>query len=121
LDAVIQNAIAADALRAPVAKPMSEKHPENFIIVGLTLNGRRFRPSDWAERLCGIMSAFGADHRMSYSPYVRPGLHQGEKCVYVAARLYEIEPMAYNFLGGFARDNDLQVILTGRPDAKSDD
>ena len=99
----------------------AEKRPENFIIVGLTLNGRRFRPSDWAERLCGIMSAFGADHRMSYSPYVRPGLHQGEKCVYVAARLYEIEPMAYNFLGGFARDNDLQVILTGRPDAKSDD
>ena len=41
--------------------------------------------------------------------------------MYVAARLYEIEPMAYNFLGGFARDNDLQVILTGRPDAKSDD
>jgi hypothetical protein len=100
---------------------MSEKRPENFIIVGLMLDGKKFRPSDWAERLCGIMSAFGADHRMSYSPYVRPGLHLGEKCVYVAARLYEVEPMAYNFLASFARDNELQVINTGRPDAKSDD
>ena len=40
---------------------MSEKRPENFIIVGLTLDGKKFRPSDWAERLCGIMSAFGAE------------------------------------------------------------
>jgi hypothetical protein len=92
-----------------------------FIIVGLTQDGKKFRPSDWAERLCGIMSAFGADHRMSYSPYVRPGLHLGEKCVYVAARLYEVEPMAYNFLASFAKDNQLQVINTGRPGEKTDD
>ena len=100
---------------------MSEKRPENFIIIGLTRAGQRFRPSDWAERLCGIMSAFGADHRMTYSPYVRPGSHSGEKCVYVAARINDLEPMAYNFLINFASDNDLQVIFTGRPDAKSDD
>lgn len=100
---------------------MSEKSPENFIVVGMTLGGKKFRPSDWAERLCGIMSAFGADHRMSYSPYVRPGLHLGEKCVYVAARLYDIEPMAYNFLASFAKDNELQVINTGRPDEKTDE
>lgn len=87
----------------------------------MTLEGRKFRPSDWAERLCGIMSAFGADHRMSYSPYVRPGFHLGEKCVYVAARLYELEPMAYNFLASFAKDNELQVINTGRPDTPMDD
>ena len=66
---------------------MSEKRPENFIIVGLTLDGKKFRPSDWAERLCGIMSAFGADHRMSYLPYIGAGLHLEDKCVYVATRL----------------------------------
>ena len=100
---------------------MSEKHPGNFIIVGMTLDGKKFRPSDWSERLFGIMSAFGADHRMRYSPYVRPGLHLGDKCVDVAARLYEIEPMAYNFLASFAKDNELQVINTGHPDAKAED
>ena len=35
-----------------------------FVIVGTTLDGKSFRPSDWAERLSGVMSAFGGDHRM---------------------------------------------------------
>ena len=32
---------------------------ESFVIVGQTRNGNRFRPSDWAERLCGVMSQYG--------------------------------------------------------------
>ncbi len=61
---------------------------ENFIIVGITIDGKKFRPSDWADRLCGVMSAFGADNRMMYSPYVRPGCTlKGDKTVLVDARL----------------------------------
>jgi len=83
---------------------------ESFVIVGLTREGRKFRPSDWADRLCGIMSAFGAEKRMRYSPYVRPGCTlSGEKCVVVDRRLHELEPLAYNFLVNFGKDNDLQV------------
>jgi hypothetical protein len=82
--------------------------PSDFIIRGLTREGRRFRPSDWAERLCGIMSQFGGG-RMSYSPHVYPVSSDGVKCVMVEARLAEVEPMAYQFLVGFARDNELQV------------
>lgn len=80
-----------------------------FVIIGLTVDGSRFRPSDWAERLCGVMSQFGADHRMRYSPYVSPLTVDGVKCVVVDARLREVEPLAYQFLQGFARENDLQV------------
>jgi hypothetical protein len=80
----------------------------DFIIRGLTREGRRFRPSDWAERLCGIMSQFGGG-RMSYSPHVYPVNSDGVKCVMVEAGLAELEPMAYHFLVGFARDNELQV------------
>ena len=58
---------------------------ESFVIIGLTLDGKRFRPSDWAERLCGTMSVFGAERRMAYSPYVQPGTLDGEKCVFVRA------------------------------------
>lgn len=88
---------------------------ENFIIVGLTSAGKRFRPSDWSERLCGVMSAFGSDNRMTYSPYVRPGCSlSGDKTVLVDARLYDVEPMAYNFMVSFARDNDLQVEWMGK-------
>lgn len=83
---------------------------ESFVIIGVTREGRKFRPSDWADRLCGIMSAFGADHRMTYSPYVRPGCNlKGDKTVLVDSRLYDIEPLAYKFLINFANDNNLQM------------
>jgi hypothetical protein len=80
-----------------------------FVIIGLTMEGERFRPSDWAERLCGVMSQFGADQRMRYSPYVQPRNIQGTKCVVVDARLRDLEPLAWQFLRNFARDNALQV------------
>jgi hypothetical protein len=80
-----------------------------FVIRGITSDGHPFRPSDWAERLCGVMSQFGADGRMRYSPYVQPISSGGIRCVVVDERLRDVEPLAYNFLLAFARDNDLQV------------
>lgn len=80
-----------------------------FVIQGLTLDGKPFRPSDWAERLCGVMSAFGTDGRMQYSPYVFPVSSAGVKCVVVLKDLEEVEPMAFNFLLNFARDNELRT------------
>lgn len=80
-----------------------------FVIQGVTADGRPFRPSDWAERLCGVMSAFSGDHRMQYSPYVHPVTTAGMRCVVVDVRLEEVEPMAYRFLLSFARDNDLKT------------
>ena len=87
---------------------MSDQTDE-FVIRGVTLAGKPFRPSDWAERLCGVMAAFGSGGRMQYSPYVHPMTSAGVKCVVVDVRLKEIEPMAYNFLLQFARDNELEV------------
>ena len=80
-----------------------------LVIQGVTLDGKAFRPSDWAERLCGVMSAFGGDHRMQYSPYVHPVTAGGIRCVVVDRRLEQLEPMAYRFLLSFAKDNELQV------------
>ena len=86
-----------------------------FFIQGITSDGRTFRPSDWAERLCGVMSSFrppgaGPQAHITYSPYVTPGVHDGAKCVRVDSRIEQIEPMAYKFLRSFAADNDLQVL-----------
>jgi hypothetical protein len=80
-----------------------------FVIQGVTKDGKPFRPSDWAERLCGVMSAFGGDHRMQYSPFVHPVTSNGVRCVVVDVRLEEIEPMAYRFLLSFAKDNELKT------------
>ena len=89
---------------APAGDPIVE-----FVIQGVTLDGKTFRPSDWAERLCGVMAAFGGDHRMQYSPYVHPVTAGGVRCVVVDLRLEELEPMAYRFLLSFAKDNELKT------------
>jgi len=90
--------------------------PREFFIHGLTSSGRVFRPSDWAERLCGVMSCYrpggiasGRDAYIGYSPFVRPTLVGGVKCVVVDERLRTLERMAFDFVMNFARDNDLQV------------
>ena len=88
---------------------MPEEAVSEFVILGVTTQGKPFRPSDWAERLCGVMSAFGGDHRMQYSPFVHPITSNGVRCVVVDLRLESIEPMAYRFLVNFAKDNELRV------------
>jgi hypothetical protein len=80
-----------------------------IIILGVTQTGAPFRPSDWADRLCGVMSIFGEDQRISYSPYVNPSVADGHKCVRVDTRLQALDPNAFAFLMGFARDNELRL------------
>ncbi len=88
---------------------MPEAAVAEFVIEGMTVDGKPFRPSDWAERLCGVMSAFGTDNRMQYSPYVHPVTVGGVRCVVVDKRLEAIEPKAYRFLVNFAKDNELRT------------
>jgi hypothetical protein len=87
-----------------------------FFILGLTTDGKQFRPSDWADRLCGVMSCFrpagtgGRNAHLQYSPLVRPTMINGVKAVVVNESLKEIEPMAYHFVRQFATDNKLQLV-----------
>ena len=100
---------------AELAKNKIELHDE-FFILGITSNGKQFRPSDWAERLCGVMSCFnpdgvsGRNAHLQFSPYVRPTVMNGVRSVVVNTKLRQLEPMAFNFVVEFAKDNDLQVI-----------
>lgn len=96
---------------------MTPSTTRQIFIQGVTRDGRPFRPSDWAERLAGAMSSFrpgvvrgqpGA--HIGYSPYCFPRVIDGVKCVIVSEALKDIEPMAWDFVVAFARDNDLQVI-----------
>ena len=108
------------ALAAP--PPMTLAPPRQYYIQGLTKQGRTFRPSDWAERLAGAMSCFrpgggqgGISAAIGYSPYCVPRVVDGVKCVMVNEALRGIEPMAWDFVMNFARDNDLQVLEIGAP------
>ena len=93
---------------------MDSKLPREVFIQGITRDGRTFRPSDWAERLAGVMSSFrpgGAQpgSHLSYSPWCIPTVIEGVKCVIVNRELRDLEPMAWDFVINFARDNDLKV------------
>jgi hypothetical protein len=80
-------------------------------------DGKPFRPSDWAERLAGAMACFRPDGAaggpgayIGYSPYCVPRLIGTVKGVLVNEALRELEPMAWDFVMNFARDNDLAVV-----------
>lgn len=88
---------------------MPEAAAAEFVIEGVTVEGKPFRPSDWAERLCGCLSTVGHDNRLQYSPYVHPVTSGGVRCVVVDMRLETIEPKAYRFLLNFAKDNELRT------------
>ncbi|HEU4459352.1 MAG TPA: DUF3579 domain-containing protein [Methylibium sp.] len=90
--------------------------PREVFILGITLDGRTFRPSDWAERLAGAMSSFrpggaqqGRSAYIGYSPYCVPNVIGDVKCVVVNEALKDVEPMAWDFVMNFARDNRLQI------------
>jgi hypothetical protein len=93
--------------------PASDNHKE-FFIQGLTHEGQTFRPSDWAERLAGVMSPFrpgGAQpgSHLSYSPWCVPTDIGGVRGVIVNSQLRELDVMAWDFVINFARDNRLRV------------
>jgi hypothetical protein len=84
-----------------------------ILIQGITRDGSTFRPSDWAERLAGVMSSFrpgGAQpgSHLSYSPWCMPRMIDGIKTVVVHSDL-RAHVLAWDFVMNFARDNDLQV------------
>jgi len=102
----------------PAAGPSMSLHkPRQLYIQGITRQGRTFRPSDWAERLAGAMSSFrpagfagGIAAYIGYSPYCVPHVLGGVKSVLVSEALREVEPMAWDFVMNFARDNELTVV-----------
>lgn len=98
---------------ALLSTPPDNGHPmqSDLVIKGITQSGQQFRPSDWSDRLCGVMSAFGADEQLRYSPLVTPALRDGIRCVIVRRQLAELEPRLFKFFLSFALDNELQITF----------
>jgi hypothetical protein len=94
---------------------MVSHNAKEVFIQGITQDGKPFRPSDWAERLAGVMSPFrpgGAvpGSHLSYSPWCVPTTMGNVKCVIVHRDLRDHDVMAWDFVMNFARDNDLRVV-----------
>ena len=87
---------------------------KEVFIQGITQDGRTFRPSDWAERLAGVLSSFRPGgpqpgSHLGYSPWCVPTTIGNIKCVIVHSDLRDYDVMAWDFAMNFAKDNGLQV------------
>jgi hypothetical protein len=99
---------------------MASTASKEIYILGITRQGKAFRPSDWAERLAGVMSQFRPGgpqpgSHLGYSPWCIPTAIGSTKCVIVHTDLKEYNVMAWDFCMNFAKDNDLQTSDT-RPE-----
>jgi hypothetical protein len=92
---------------------------KKIIIEGVTQGGRKFRPSDWAERMSGALSTFGKDHRIHYSPLLQPLTINGVKCISLDPRLQEQFPEMYAYIMGWANNNDLVISELNGTDLSS--
>jgi len=96
---------------------MPDEFAGEVVIRGVTTLGRRFRPSDWADRLASIVGHVGRDNRLNYSPDVQPVTCAGVRCVVINRGLAALDARVFKFLLDFARENDLEVV-DGRKEAR---
>ena len=83
---------------------------QHIVIRGITAAGKPFRPSDWAERLYYAVASYGPNRSVTFNPRVTLRVEQGVKCVAVDTRLRDEDGMLFDFLMGFARDNELTLL-----------
>lgn len=81
-----------------------------IIIEGLTRAGKPFRPSDWVDRMCSTYASFGPDKKLRYSPYLKPRVVNGVRCLAVDLKLRDVNPEGYSQLMHFAEENQLNVL-----------
>lgn len=86
----------------------NDKHSK-IVIEGVTKDGKRFRPSDWAERMSGALSTFKKS-RIHYDPRLVPMRNEnGNKCVLLDSELKETNPTLYASILEFAEKNQLNI------------
>ena len=109
-----RRAFIASVCRDKKTPSMATTLSKEIYILGLNSQGRTFRPSDWSERLAGVMSQFRPSgpqpgSHLGYSPWCVPTSVGDTKCVIIHPDLREYDVMAWEFCLNFARDNDLQT------------
>jgi len=81
-----------------------------IIIQSNTRAGKPFRPSDWVDRMCSSYASFGEDRKLKYSPYLKPKVMDGVRCLAVDLKLKTVNPEGYAQLMHFAEENQLNVV-----------
>lgn len=80
-----------------------------FVIQGITVDGKLFQETDWSVRLCDMLATTGDDGRVVYSSYVKPVVIDGMQAVVVRVSLEKVDPHAFNLVKQFVSQNKLMV------------
>ncbi|SIN77305.1 Protein of unknown function [Sulfurivirga caldicuralii] len=79
-----------------------------YIIEGYTEDGRKFRPSDWIDRIASMMATY-EHRRLVYSDLLHPELYDGQKCLIIDDRLKDENPGMYDYVMNFVKSNKLRM------------
>ena len=90
-----------------------------LVISGVQVNGKKFRPSDWIERLSSTLASFHNDNRLRYSSGAQPCMIEGEYCLVVARWLETVDPAAFDYVMGFAQANQLRIQTDRRAEVRT--
>lgn len=81
-----------------------------YIIQGYTEDGRKFRPSDWIDRIASMMASYGSSHRLVFSELLHPELYEGEKCLIISTELETVNPVMFQYVVNFVKSNKLKMF-----------
>jgi hypothetical protein len=81
-----------------------------IIIKGVTNEGKKFRPSDWAQRLTTAVATYGPKRHIKFHKKVNMATIDGINCVVIDSGLEAEDPMLFSFLTNFAKNNNLEII-----------
>lgn len=90
---------------------------EEWVILGITVEGEVFEYPDWAERLCGMLLQQSDSGRLGYSDYLNPTRIDGLPAVVMDVRLEQADPESYRLVRKFTEENNLK-IRSGRTAAQ---
>jgi hypothetical protein len=81
-----------------------------IFVQGLTKDGKQLRPSDWVDRMCSSFATFGENRKLRYSPYLRPEVLNGVRCLAVDMKLKDVNPEGFEHVIQFADENQLNIL-----------
>ncbi len=88
-------------------EPDADGDQRYLLIRSETTDGKKFRPSDWTDRLQSTLSCLGEDEFSRCIDMVRIVNDNGAKCILVDEALDSQEPKLYRFIRRFADENRL--------------
>ncbi|MBF2734789.1 MAG: DUF3579 domain-containing protein [Betaproteobacteria bacterium AqS2] len=92
----------------------SGKPPDYILIKGVTKDDRKFRPSDWVDRLMGSISIYAKEEDAERHDDIIECMcmteRDGFRGIVLSHQIESLAPQIHRFVLNFANDNNLQVV-----------